>query len=283
MLDIKERIEVIKKLVSQDSECSLTYAALECRLTIEYIAYERFKASYAYLSPKELEGWSPRDVVRQVAADVNDTVCDQVTLHISKQPITGTPPSTLEEYESLDYIPIGTQAELKLGKLHSLWHGVSNTALHIPIPTISTEAMSIYGQLDKIKSKVQDVIDFLSDLQTGNMILGGTKEKTYNFSCDSCRIEIKKTIKSIGRKKIIHCINPKCKESYLIEEDSETKELFYSRRVFVVDCKSCGQKHEIPTNIFKGLKFEEALNIQCSNCHKTQVIIMRPMTKIVSD
>jgi hypothetical protein len=41
VLDIPKRIETINSLLEQDAEQSLTYAALECRLTLEYLCYER--------------------------------------------------------------------------------------------------------------------------------------------------------------------------------------------------------------------------------------------------
>lgn len=62
MLDIAKRIELINALLEQDTEQSLTYAALECRLTLEYLCYERFKLylSYlSYLSQNDLKTGSP--------------------------------------------------------------------------------------------------------------------------------------------------------------------------------------------------------------------------------
>ena len=42
MLDIPKRIEIIQSLLLEDTRESLTYAALEGGLTIEYLCYERF-------------------------------------------------------------------------------------------------------------------------------------------------------------------------------------------------------------------------------------------------
>ena len=71
MLNIKKRIGLIEKLSKEDTEQSLTYAALECRLTLEYLCYERFKLTYAYLSLNDLNCWQPRDVVKQVSEDID--------------------------------------------------------------------------------------------------------------------------------------------------------------------------------------------------------------------
>jgi len=83
MLDISKRISVIQSLVDEDTDQSLTYAALECRLTLEYICYERFKLSCKYLSPVDLKRWQPRDVVKQISEEANEYIAQGFTLSVS--------------------------------------------------------------------------------------------------------------------------------------------------------------------------------------------------------
>ncbi|WP_237721954.1 hypothetical protein, partial [Vibrio parahaemolyticus] len=47
VLDLSKKVVEIEKLLEEGSDASITYAALECRLTIEYICYERFKQFYS--------------------------------------------------------------------------------------------------------------------------------------------------------------------------------------------------------------------------------------------
>jgi len=89
MLDIQKRIGVIERLLQEDTDQSLTYAALECRLTLEYLCYERFKLTYSYLSQDDLKNWVPKDVVKQVSEDVDDDIDKEFTLSISTQPTDG--------------------------------------------------------------------------------------------------------------------------------------------------------------------------------------------------
>jgi hypothetical protein len=70
MLDIPKRIALIDSLIEEDTERSLTYAALECRLALEYLCYERFKLVYSYLSPHDLKNWRPKYVVKQISDDM---------------------------------------------------------------------------------------------------------------------------------------------------------------------------------------------------------------------
>ncbi|KZN15191.1 hypothetical protein OA79_03080 [Marinomonas sp. TW1] len=74
MLNIARRIEIIRSLVADNTVQSLTYAALETRLTLEGICYERFKLYYPYTSEKDLKHWKPSSVVRQVANEINTRI-----------------------------------------------------------------------------------------------------------------------------------------------------------------------------------------------------------------
>lgn len=157
MLDIPNRIQLIESLIEQDTEQSLTYAALECRLTLEYLCYERFKLYFSYLSESDLKNWQPKHIIKQVSDEIDNIVSQGFSISISAEQINGRPPETKDEFESLNYTHLGTQSELKLNRLHKLWNGVSNVALHIPVPSLSSSNLSIYGDKDKIRKKVSDV------------------------------------------------------------------------------------------------------------------------------
>jgi hypothetical protein len=72
MLDIKKRISVIEDLVAEGTVQSLTFAALECRLTIELICYDRLRVCHGYISLADLKRWTPAQVVKQIAEEAND-------------------------------------------------------------------------------------------------------------------------------------------------------------------------------------------------------------------
>lgn len=86
MIDLKEIISVIKKLLDDNTPQSLTYAALECRLAIEKICYDRLKVNYDYISHDDLRSWRPGDVVKTLIADVDGSAASEQTLYMAKQP-----------------------------------------------------------------------------------------------------------------------------------------------------------------------------------------------------
>ena len=278
MLDILKRIEVINALVLKDTAESLTYAALECRLTIEYLCYERFKLSYSYLSSDDLKSWQPRHVLKQISDDINENISKGFILSISKHSLGDRLPETKEDYESLEYTPLGKQSELKLNKLHKFWHGLANVALHIPVPTISSGEIEIYGDKTKVKKKVESFLEYLSGLK-GNLLMGGTMGEVFSFHCCGCDSLIKKPIQYLNTPSVVNCINPKCNESYFLEPKDGGRDFKITRRIFKVGCKSCNYDLDVPTNIFRELKFDQQLNIRCSSCDALLTVIMRPLVK----
>lgn len=96
MLDIAKRIELINSLLEQDTEQSLTYAALECRLTLEYLCYERFKLYFSYLSQSDLKNWQPKHIIKQISDQIDDNVSKEFSISISAEKIDGRSPETRE-------------------------------------------------------------------------------------------------------------------------------------------------------------------------------------------
>ncbi len=278
MLDISKRLSLIDALLQEDTVQSLTYAALECRLTLEYLCYERFKLSYAYLSSDDLKNWQPRHVVKQVSEDIDENITKGFKLSVSNQNVDGNPPETNEDFDSLEYHQVGQQSELNINKLHSLWHGLANVALHIPVPTMFSGEILIYGDKDKIKEKIRQVVLFLQKID-GNLLMGGSLGPVFSFNCLTCDSLIKKPIKALNSPTVVNCINPQCSESYVIKPEDNKEGLIVIRRIFQFACQRCDENLDVPSELFRELRFNQQLNINCGSCQTPLTVIMRPLIK----
>lgn len=83
---------------------ALTYAALECRLSIGRICYDRLAKAHDYLAHAEVRRWQPSHVIRLLEEDVGPDVASTYTISISREPVEENQDLTI-----LDYVPIGTQ------------------------------------------------------------------------------------------------------------------------------------------------------------------------------
>lgn len=277
MLDISKRIKLINSLLEQNTEQSLTYAALECRLTLEYLCYERFKLFFSYLSESDLKNWQPKHIIKQISDEVDEIVSKEFSISISSEKIDGGAPQTKEEFESIKYTLLGNQSELKLNKLHQLWNGLSNVALHIPVPSISSTALNIYGDKEKIKQKVSEAVSFLSAMK-GSLLAGGALGRVYGFNCFACDTKIKRPVNNLDQQTTVSCVNPKCQESYVIQKD-KSGEFEVIRCVINFLCAGCNECLDVPSRVFQELRFDQKLNIKCENCGMLSEVIMRPLMK----
>lgn len=258
----------------ENSEQSLVYAALEGRLTLEFLCYERFKLTHKYLSLDDLNKWQPKDVVKQVSSDIDEHIAQGFTFAVSIIENDQVAPTTQKEFESLDYSTLGTQSQLGLNKLHSLWHAMSNVALHIPVPNIASGDIHVYGNSEAIRKKLTDLLKFLSNLK-GNMIMGGPLGKVYGFECYSCGTQIQKPIAHLSCKTITNCIRPDCHESYTIEPGDDN-DFDITRMVVHVPCTGCDKTLAVPRNKVINLRTNQSLDVICHGCDTTRRIAMRP-------
>lgn len=147
MIGLKSRISQIEVLLAENTDASLTYAALECRLAIERFCYDRLRLSHDYISHDDLRRWQPRDIVNTLIEEVDTNTATTFTVSVSRdcsQDRTVSP--TPEDYDSMNFVPIGTQIGFDPSKLGRLWNALANLALHIRIPTSKDDSVSQYGE-----------------------------------------------------------------------------------------------------------------------------------------
>ena len=87
MLNLNPTISKIEELLKDDTEASIVYSALECRLAIEKICYERLRIAHDYISHDDLKKWQPQDIVKTLIQEVGSNIAETLSLSISKHPI----------------------------------------------------------------------------------------------------------------------------------------------------------------------------------------------------
>jgi hypothetical protein len=259
VIDIRSRIKLIENLLKMETIQGATYAALECRSTIEAMCYERFAISNSHLSPADLKKWQPRDVVRQVLEEANAQAAGPLVLMMSRP---------LEPHEvgkvdltNLDYVEIGRQSELRYVALAKLHHALSNVALHIKIPSPGSE-VEIYGNQADIEAKVRETLCELAAAVSGSMLISGLGEEC-KFTC-LCGSTIKRKSAMLQPGQTVCCNRLDCKESYTVSY--EGADIFFTRRAHSLDCV-CGNPIDVPERLFRELRLGDQLTAKCGSCN----------------
>ncbi|TIR30125.1 MAG: hypothetical protein E5X07_23045 [Mesorhizobium sp.] len=272
MTDLQSSIIAIENLLQEGSEASLTYAALECRLAIERICYERLRVAHEYISHDDLKKWQPKDIVNTLIQEVDSNAAATFTLSIGSEPVQeGAPPPTVEDYQSMEFLPIGTHIGFDPSKLGKLWNALANLALHISIPETKDTSVARYGDAEKVREKVSESLAEIKRIGQGTLLASGFGEEV-SFVC-SCGVKNKRRLSLLKNGQTISCIDPKCDESYTYIESS----LSFGRRSLDIVCRKCGSQQDIPSKKVDKLRKDQRIYFDCEGCGEQISIEWRPM------
>ncbi|MCA6104754.1 hypothetical protein [Bradyrhizobium australafricanum] len=269
MIDVKKIIETIEELLADGSPQSSTYAALECRLAIEKVCYDRLRTAHDYISQHDLVRYRPHDVVKTLIAEVDENAASGLTLSMTRQP-SDAYATPLEEIPDAEWIQIGTQAGFDPRKLGSYWQSLSNLALHARVPKSKDDDIPAYGDAEKIRRHVVEVVAELRKIATGTMLTSGLGEEV-SFECACGRLNRRRS-KLLRSGQIVSCVGVDCKESYSVS--TESTDFYFTRRLLGIPCQ-CGARMEVPARIAENLKRHETLNIECLDCSERMQLTWR--------
>lgn len=265
MINVQPSIDAIERLLTEGTPQSLTYAALECRLAIEALCYERLSIAHSYISHDDLKRWQPKDVVNILIQEVDAQIASTLTLYISRDPVPqGKGDMTQADYEALEYVPVGTQIGFDPKLISKLWNALANVALHVQPPKSANDVVAVHGKPDKIRARVLEALAEIKRVSSRTMLSSGTGEEV-SFDC-SCGAKNKRRTGLLQEGQTVSCINPTCKESFFVEMRDTA--IFFNRRTFPVSCSVCSKLEAIPMKWAEKLKVDQSLNYVCDCGHE---------------
>jgi len=270
---LRNNIEKINTLVSQGTPDSLTYAALECRLAIEMVCYERLKTAHPYISHRDLAKWTPGRVVTQLVAEVDPYIASTRTFSISREPVASSTQMSRHDYMKQDYVVIGTQVGFDAKALGTLWQALSS-CLHVTMPKTADDNLQEYRNADILKRKVSEAVRELERLAAGTLIANVVGPCV---SCEcSCGSTIRRGTKGLSDGQIVHCINPECYESFTVVIRSD--EYGFDRRTIPLVCENCGTEAQLAAReLEERLRPGMAGSLRCAGCGETTYFAWRLM------
>jgi len=267
MINLPPVIKRIKGLLAEDTEQSLTYAALEARLALEKVCYDRLRQAHDYISHAELRRWSPSAVVKTLIADVGGHITDTLTMYISKGPaVPGVEPA--ED----DWVEVGTQVGFDGKRIGELWNALSNLALHVRLPENKDDQIPDYGDRERIRAKVEETVTELERLATASMVFSGIGEQV-SFGCAVCGEKNKRRASQLRDGQSVFCINPECKASWKVRKEGE--EFFFEDQTADFPCQGCGEVKRLPWRFFFEMRFDQRATFVCRKCHHQNYVEWR--------
>ncbi|WP_417613563.1 hypothetical protein [Parasphingorhabdus sp.] len=264
MINIDKILVKIELLIKEDTESSLTYAALEARLALEKICYDRLRQAHDYISHDQLSRWQPNAVMNTLITHVDKNAAKTMTLRISKNPaVEGIEP--VEE----DFVDIGTQVGFDSNKIRDFWNALSRVALHAKLPTNKDDHIPPYGDKAKIKNKVLQVVKEIKRISKTTMVFSGFGDEV-SFECH-CGEKNKRRAELLKENDEVYCINPSCQWSWIVEKDDN--EVGFKPNTVEIECDNCSKAMIIPWRKCLQLKYGTRLRLSCHNCKSERDLV----------
>lgn len=262
MINLAPIIERIRALLAEDTEASVTYAALEARLALEKVCYDRLRQCHDYISHSQLSRWQPGQVVKTLVQEVDQHATTTRTVMISRKPARAD-----VRPEDDEYVPLGTEIGFSPKKIEKMWNALAKLALHVRLPEHKDDHIQDYGDKEAIREKVFEVIEELERLSKGTMSFSGFGEEV-SFEC-SCGELNRRRAAMLHGDQIVHCVNPDCKEAWRVEKDGDgfTFELL----TVSIKCERCAEIMHISHRAVFDLKYNQTFHVTCDCGHENHI------------
>lgn len=276
MIDLDPIISRIEALLHKGGDDNATYAALEARMALEKVCYDRFRQRHDYISHAQLRRWQPGPLINTLIQEVDGHLGQTVVVKIGKDEAKPevTPPDE-------DFVEVGTEIGFDPKKIAKLWNALSNLALHVRLPKDRQDRIPEYGDRSAISEKVQEVVAELKRLSKGTMTFSGFGPQV-SFDC-SCGEKNRRRAELLRDGQYVHCINPECKITWKAVKEDEG--FGFESVTIPVTCEGCKIENYMPWRFFMDMKHDEYGTFSCHQCrHKNYVqwrlTQMAPMTPI---
>ena len=254
-LDKRSCMARAQALMADATPESLRYAALELRLCIEALTYEKLRA-FSQIVPEEvLRTWQPPQAVKALL-EFEPPADRTFVLYAGIEEEYGKPAKDMKY--------VGTHISLRLGWLRKHYNKLGSL-LHAP--AVGDPRAPDVAALKEYLAEV--IADLQEPLQS--TITGGTFREVFNFTCSECGKPVIANAETVREKKKAICLNPQCKAEYFAQV-SETDQATFKLMVTVFECAGEGCDGTVQ---IENRKLDVGVEFACPKCGLKHVIVHR--------
>lgn len=229
------------------------YAALELRLCIEELTYEKLRAMSGTVPESVLSTWQPPQAVKALL-EFEPTADSSFAIYAGIEDQPGI------ESKNMQYV--GQHTSLRLRWLRKHYNKIGSL-LHAAPPG-AAGLMSHESTIAYLNEVVNDLAEPLA-----SNITGGSVRTVFEFECAGCKKPVVCNKDAVAKSRKAVCFNPHCGAEYYanVTPDGEaTFELIVTE----FDCANCGRL--IPV---ENRKLDIGVTFTCQNCKTKHRIVNR--------
>ena len=243
-IDKRSCLTKAQSLVQLGDPESLRYAALELRMCMEYLTYQKLQA-YENIVPREVRAiWQPPQAVRALL-EFEPNADKSVEIRFGVEDVPGIPAREMK--------PLGSHSALSIRWLRKHYNKLSQL-LHAP------NSDSIARATDALSDKyLRQVIQDL-EAPVASTILASTLRTVWSVTCTQCGKPVAGNAEVLRSGSLAVCFTPDCGTEYAAAEEPDGTILFKPILVHF-KCISCNADIAIqPKKLAPGARFE------CQGC-----------------
>lgn len=216
-----------KDLLDSAEDDKLRYAALELRLAMEALTYDRARVYAEEIPPEEMGTWQP-DKVMRLLLEIEPSADSSYTVSFGKEPYPGGTPEKMHV--------LGTETVFSLAKLRKHYHAVGSL-LHMP--TMAQVEGDQWPNLATWRERLNAIAEELT--KSLNSSVRNFAPGNFNtFPCRRCKKPIRKRVPHDKKTTAAVCFS--CGAPYRLEIEDDG-EVWWKPEVDKVSCKTAGCDH----------------------------------------
>lgn len=244
-----------KALLLAPTAENLRYAALELRLCMEAITYEKLRSFADRIPESVLQTWQPPQAVKALLEFEPDADSSYI-LSIGAEETYGVPAKVMKV--------MGTHNALRLSWLRKYYNKLGKF-LHSPSPGSRQSPPP-----DELASGLSEIIAEL-DAALASTITAATLGEVYTFPCSRCGSLVVKNAAAVKRSQKAICLSPQCGAEYFATfapDNTVSFQLMVTR--FPCADESCSGVAEVENR-----RLDVGVEFVCPKCNRKQTILER--------
>ena len=249
---ISPHLDRAKRLIEAGDEQSLVYAALELRLGLEVVCYEKLRLRLDHVSPEDIRDWRPKQVLEALRELVEPRIFENAVLWRAEEPVSEEPRT---------WVQVGERKGMASRRWSEIWNKLGKY-LHVQEPATRDSSVRAYPDTTALKEILTNIIEELEPLTSGGDI-NFPGPVTY-FEC-TCGTRVQRPDATLQPGQVVTCFNPKCLREWVVEKNEEGQ---YGFRSNVVDiaCLKCEHKTSVAKKNFQKILPDKPGEFTCSAC-----------------
>ena len=248
-----DHVQRARRLLEADGDAELRYAALELRLAIESIVYEKLRLYAPRLPAAVLDKWQPPQAMKALV-QLEPRASREFRLRIAEEPAVGVP--------GTDWHYLGEHRMFEPGWLRTNYTKLGSF-LHAASPKHS--AASLNGDPAKLRSTMLPILQEIERVMASQ--IDGTLATVIEFQCAACDRPVfcnEEGARETGR---ATCLDASCAAEHHAKFGDDGSVTFYLDAT-EFECVSC--KHPTP---IENRKLAVGYEFNCEACKAAHVFV----------